>query len=52
MADETDLLKELAHLTTFSDFLDKRGLRGVATCPYAYRQYSSKRWALSNALTV
>jgi aarF domain-containing kinase len=43
MAEETNLLNELQHLTTFSDFLDRRGLRGVATCPYAYRQFSSKR---------
>ncbi|GBF91070.1 hypothetical protein Rsub_03926 [Raphidocelis subcapitata] len=43
MAAETDLLQEATHLTHFADFLDRRGLRGVATCPYLYRQFSSKR---------
>jgi hypothetical protein len=35
--------QEAYHLQTFNDFLDKRGLRGVATAPYVYRQFSSKR---------
>jgi hypothetical protein len=29
--------------TQFSTFLDTRGFRAVATCPYVYRQLSSKR---------
>jgi hypothetical protein len=37
--------QEAYHLQTFNDFLDKRGLRGVATAPYVYRQFSSKRCA-------
>uniref|UniRef100_A0A383VQQ0 Protein kinase domain-containing protein n=1 Tax=Tetradesmus obliquus TaxID=3088 RepID=A0A383VQQ0_TETOB len=43
MMDEVDFTKEAYHLQTFNDFLDKRGLRGVATAPYVYRQFSSKR---------
>ncbi|KAF6262619.1 ABC1 family-domain-containing protein [Scenedesmus sp. NREL 46B-D3] len=43
MMDEVDFTKEAHHLQTFNDFLDKRDLRGVATAPYVYRQFSSKR---------
>jgi hypothetical protein len=41
-------VQEAYHLQTFNDFLDKRGLRGVATAPYVYRQFSSKRCATLN----
>lgn len=44
MVAETDFGKEAHHLTTFSDFLDRRGYRSVVTCPYVYRQFSSKRY--------
>jgi len=27
----------------FSNFLDSSNLRNVATCPYVYKQFSSKR---------
>lgn len=37
--------QEAYHLQTFGDFLDRRSLRGVATCPTVYRQFSSKRCA-------
>ena len=43
MGEETNLLSEARHLQEFSDFLDRAGLRSLATCPYIYRQYSSKR---------
>lgn len=36
-------LQEAYHIQTFGDFLDRRGFRGVATCPFVYRQFSSKR---------
>lgn len=28
----------------FADYLDRSGLRPLATCPYVYRQYSTQRW--------
>lgn len=46
MLAEVDFSREAHHLTTFSDFLDSAGLRGVATAPYVYRQYSSTRWVM------
>jgi hypothetical protein len=36
--------QEAYHLQTFGDFLDRQALRGVATCPFVYRQISSKRY--------
>ena len=41
--DEVDFRKEAQHLQAFSNFLDSSNLRGVATCPYVYKQFSSKR---------
>lgn len=43
MLDEVDFTKEAKHIQDFSLFLDKMNLRSVATCPYVYRQYSTKR---------
>ncbi len=43
MKEETNLLVEAQHLQHFADFLDKKGLRSVATCPFMYRQFSGKR---------
>lgn len=43
MLDEVDFTKEATHVAQFSEFLDSSGMRGVATCPYVYTQYSSKR---------
>eukprot|EP00195_Chlamydomonas_chlamydogama_P005862 CAMPEP_0202905000 /NCGR_PEP_ID=MMETSP1392-20130828/32052_1 /ASSEMBLY_ACC=CAM_ASM_000868 /TAXON_ID=225041 /ORGANISM="Chlamydomonas chlamydogama, Strain SAG 11-48b" /LENGTH=446 /DNA_ID=CAMNT_0049592905 /DNA_START=376 /DNA_END=1716 /DNA_ORIENTATION=- len=43
MSEEVDFTKEAAHLQQFSAFLDVRGLRAIATCPYVYKQFSSKR---------
>jgi hypothetical protein len=45
MLEEVDFRKEAGHLEQFGDFLDRSGLRGVATCPRVYRQYSSERCA-------
>jgi aarF domain-containing kinase len=44
MLEEVDFSKEAHHLTSFGEFLDRKGLRGVATCPFVFRQFSSKRW--------
>jgi predicted unusual protein kinase regulating ubiquinone biosynthesis (AarF/ABC1/UbiB family) len=43
MLDEVDFTKEAAHLAQFDAYLDRAGLRGVATCPGIYRQFSSQR---------
>ena len=43
MLEEVDFTKEANNVAAFSAFLDEKGLRGVATCPYIYRQFSSKR---------
>jgi aarF domain-containing kinase len=40
---QVDFTKEATHVAQFSEFLDRSGMRGVATCPYVYTQYSSKR---------
>ncbi len=43
MLDEVDFRKEADHLQAFSNFLDSSGQRNVATCPFIYKQFSSKR---------
>jgi aarF domain-containing kinase len=43
MLDEVDFTKEAQHLAQFAGYLDRGGLRRVATCPGVYRQFSSKR---------
>uniref|UniRef100_A0A7S0X116 ABC1 atypical kinase-like domain-containing protein n=1 Tax=Chlamydomonas leiostraca TaxID=1034604 RepID=A0A7S0X116_9CHLO len=43
MLDEVDFTKEAEHAAHFSAFLDERGFRNVATCPFVYKQFSSKR---------
>lgn len=43
MLEEVDFTKEAQHLAQFSAYLDRAGLRRVATCPGVYRQFSSKR---------
>lgn len=37
---QVDFRQELKHLQEFSNYLDRSGLRGVATCPAVYRQVS------------
>lgn len=44
MLDEVDFTKEAQHLAQFAGYLDRAGLRRVATCPGVYRQFSCKRW--------
>lgn len=43
MLEEVDFRKEAEHIQEFADYLDRSGLRPVATCPYVYRQYSGQR---------
>ena len=37
MVEEVDFSKEAFHIQQFSNFLDGRQLRSMATCPYVYR---------------
>lgn len=43
MTQEVDLRNEARHMGTFSDFLDRSGLRELATVPFVYRQWSGER---------
>ncbi|KAL4449557.1 hypothetical protein ABPG77_007201 [Micractinium sp. CCAP 211/92] len=43
MLEEVDFRKEAAHVAQFADYLDRAGLRRVATCPGIYRQFSTQR---------
>lgn len=43
MMDETDFRKEAQHIAEFSKYLDASGMRRVATCPYVYKQFTTKR---------
>ncbi len=52
MLEEVDFTKEAQHLAQFSAYLDRAGLRRVATCPSVYRQFSSKRWVPFAVLDV
>ena len=43
MLDEIDFRKEVQHIQQFSAYLDRTGMRQGATCPFVYKQLSSKR---------
>ncbi len=43
MLDEIDFRKEVQHIQQFSAYLDSTGMRQGATCPFVYKQLSSKR---------
>ena len=45
MLEETDFAKEAGHLAEFSNYLDASGMRRVATCPYVYKQFTTRRCA-------
>ena len=45
MLEETDFAKEAQHLAEFSNYLDASGMRRVATCPYVYKQFTTRRCA-------
>jgi aarF domain-containing kinase len=40
---QVNFTKEAQHIRQFSQYLDRSGMRGVATCPFVYSQYSSRR---------
>ncbi|MEW5308611.1 MAG: hypothetical protein WDW38_000556 [Sanguina aurantia] len=41
--EEVDFTKEAVNIQQFSTFLDTSGNRASATCPFVYKQYSTKR---------
>eukprot|EP00193_Tetraselmis_chui_P014286 CAMPEP_0177788144 /NCGR_PEP_ID=MMETSP0491_2-20121128/21930_1 /TAXON_ID=63592 /ORGANISM="Tetraselmis chuii, Strain PLY429" /LENGTH=547 /DNA_ID=CAMNT_0019309663 /DNA_START=41 /DNA_END=1685 /DNA_ORIENTATION=- len=43
MLEEVDFVTEARHIQEFSLYLDNSGARRFATCPYVYKQYTSKR---------
>jgi aarF domain-containing kinase len=43
MLEEVDFTKEASYIEQFSRYLDLSGMRSVATCPYVYEQFSTKR---------
>ena len=43
MMEEVDFTKEAQHIAEFSNYLDTAGMRGIATCPYVYKQHSTRR---------
>ncbi|PSC67556.1 hypothetical protein C2E20_8783 [Micractinium conductrix] len=43
MLEEVDFRKEAQHVAQFADYLERGGLRRVATCPSVYRQFSTQR---------
>jgi aarF domain-containing kinase len=45
MLEEVDFRKEAQHLAEFEGYLERARLRGVATCPGVYRQFSTQRCA-------
>lgn len=38
-----DFKKEAQHIRQFGQYLDNMGMRAIATCPFVYQQYSSRR---------
>ena len=45
MLEEIDFRKEVQHIQQFSAYLDRTGMRQGATCPYVYKQLSSRRYS-------
>ena len=43
MMDETNFQKEAQHIADFRNYLDASGMRKVATCPYVYKQHTTRR---------
>lgn len=43
MMDETNFQKEAQHIADFSNYLDASGMRKVATCPFVYKQHTTRR---------
>ena len=43
MLEEVDFVKEAQHVAEFATYLDNTGMRRMATCPYIYKQFSTKR---------
>ncbi len=43
MMDETNFRKEAQHIADFSSYLDSSGMRKVATCPFVYKQHTTRR---------
>ena len=43
MLEETDFLKEASNIAEFSAYLDSSGMHRVATCPFVYKPFSSRR---------
>lgn len=43
MLEEVDFRREAQHIAQFAGYLDRAGLRRVATCPSVYRQFSTQR---------
>eukprot|EP00873_Tetraselmis_striata_P044315 jgi/Tetstr1/464579/TSEL_009335.t1 len=43
MLEEVDFVTEARHVQEFANYLDQSGARQYATCPFVYKQYTSKR---------
>ena len=43
MMEETDFQKEASNIAEFSAYLDSSGMHQVATCPFVYKPFSSRR---------
>ena len=43
MLEETDFLKEASNIAEFGAYLDSSGMHKVATCPFVYKPFSSRR---------
>mmetsp|Transcript_22463 Transcript_22463/g.62309 ORF Transcript_22463/g.62309 Transcript_22463/m.62309 type:complete len:561 (-) Transcript_22463:24-1706(-) len=43
MLEEVDFTKEAQHIQEFSMYLDQSGARSVATCPFVYKDLTTKR---------
>ncbi|KXZ49651.1 hypothetical protein GPECTOR_20g508 [Gonium pectorale] len=43
MMAEVDFTQEAVHIAQFANFLDTRGFRSLATTPFVYKQFSSRR---------
>ena len=45
MMAETDFQQEARHISEFENYLEKSGMSKVATCPFVYKQLTTKRYA-------
>ena len=49
---QVDFTKEATHIAEFTQYLERAGVSGIATCPFVYRAFSSQRCSKVHRLVL